>query len=406
VAALLDGSAAGAMANAIVELVGKRVPVPEALIAEADRVITGRLDPGMWLRTIASDAPEPQLDVDGVWGLASTAYTIRVSNPAPLVGQTHVADAPACFDGQTLQAMACYLPFIYAELPAGDPLRARAASAHARVLARLASPALILDESATKWLDDDGKLVADKLLDAIGGSAVTGLDEGVAAREIAGAIVVREQRYLKLKLRPAVLDAAAAQTVARVTAQLLTGWQPSVVDLIAYVRSPDLAAMMARIADTPVPAGGWEQNPFASVPKLVDKAAKQLRVSRDAAGVYLMYLVLLWPTAKNICEWTGWKPKQLDAAIGELVDKGLVIEAKRERAQRGHFLPGGWEALKSPQPPLETWKLPLYANRTVEGRIVTSNGQLAATAPFHLLYERAWKRIDAGDVPKYDEVKR
>src|SRR5262249_45993127 len=158
----------------------------------------GRLDPGMWLRTIASDDTAPQLNVDGVWGLASTAYTIRVSSPTPLVGQTHVADPPPCFDGQTLQAMAVYLPFIYAELPVGDPLRAHAASAHAKLLARLASPGLILDESASKWLDDEGKLVADKLLDAIGGTPVTGLDEGTSAREIDGAIVVREQRYLKL----------------------------------------------------------------------------------------------------------------------------------------------------------------------------------------------------------------
>jgi uncharacterized membrane protein len=29
-----------------------------------------------------------------------------------------------------------------------------------------------------------------------------------------------------------------------------------------------------------------------------------------------------------------------------------------------------------------------------------------ANAPFHLLFERAWKRIENGDVPKYDEVKR
>ena len=29
-----------------------------------------------------------------------------------------------------------------------------------------------------------------------------------------------------------------------------------------------------------------------------------------------------------------------------------------------------------------------------------------ALAPFHLMFERAWQRIEAGDVPKYDEVKR
>jgi len=29
-----------------------------------------------------------------------------------------------------------------------------------------------------------------------------------------------------------------------------------------------------------------------------------------------------------------------------------------------------------------------------------------AFAPFHLLFERAWQRIESGDVPRYEEIKR
>jgi len=56
--------------------------------------------------------------------------------------------------------------------------------------------------------------------------------------------------------------------------------------------------------------------------------------------------------------------------------------------------------------PMETWKLPFYGRRTPEGQVVAHMHRFAALAPFHLLFERAWKRITDGDVPKYDEVKR
>jgi hypothetical protein len=173
------------------------------------------------------------------------------------------------------------------------------------------------------------------------------------------------------------------------------------------VRSADFAAMMARIGDTPVPDGGWEQNPLASAPAVVDKAAKKLKLSKPAAALYLQYLVLLWPTPKNLMMWNGWKPKQLETAQDELVKAELVLEAKRERAQRGHFLPGGWEALKSPHPPMETWKSAFYGKRGPDNQLQPYPVRCyLAFAPFHQLFERAWLRVERGDVPKYDEVKR
>jgi hypothetical protein len=39
-------------------------------------------------------------------------------------------------------------------------------------------------------------------------------------------------------------------------------------------------------------------------------------------------------------------------------------------------------------------------------RCRADDGALHAVAPFHLLFERAWARITAGDVPKYEQVKR
>jgi hypothetical protein len=33
-------------------------------------------------------------------------------------------------------------------------------------------------------------------------------------------------------------------------------------------------------------------------------------------------------------------------------------------------------------------------------------GNFQLTAPFHVAFERAWKRIEDGDVPKYEDVRR
>jgi hypothetical protein len=55
---------------------------------------------------------------------------------------------------------------------------------------------------------------------------------------------------------------------------------------------------------------------------------------------------------------------------------------------------------------MESWKLPLYGRRTPEGAAAPAMVRFLAFAPFHVLFERAWQRVEAGDVPRYDEVKR
>ena len=55
---------------------------------------------------------------------------------------------------------------------------------------------------------------------------------------------------------------------------------------------------------------------------------------------------------------------------------------------------------------MESWKLPFYGARTVDGAAAPTLPRFVALAPFHLLFERAWQRIEDGDVPKYEQVKR
>jgi len=245
---------------------------------------------------------------------------------------------------------------------------------------------------------------------ALGGEPIPKLTDGVVGHRVPGAAIVFESAAaalpgwlrLKLALQPATLDERSAAALAPLVAEIP---ERAVWHALGYARSDDLAAMMARITDTPVPAGGWEQNPVASAAAVVERAARRLELSGDAAALYLQYLALLWPTSRNLLRWNGWTARRLDAAHAELAGRALILEARRERAQRGHFLPGGWDALRSPHPPMESWKLPLYGRRS-GGSALPILARFAALAPFHLLFERAWQRVEAGDVPKYDEVTR
>jgi hypothetical protein len=165
--------------------------------------------------------------------------------------------------------------------------------------------------------------------------------------------------------------------------------------------------MAARVSATFVPAGQFEANPLLSAPELVERARHRFDLDEDAAALYLQTLTLAAPTTKAIQRFNGWAPARLKKALAALVARDLLVEAKRPRAGRGAFLPGGWEALKAPLPPIESWKLPLYgATKHPERGLVLPLRQFLAQKPVHQLFEEAWRRLEAGDAPGYEEVGR
>jgi len=392
VAALLDGTAVDALAAAWTKRFGRRVAIPEALIEKADAQDL-RGSPPIVLGWILDGAASPQLTVDGHYGFDANGVLNRVASPEPLVGQPKFDDSSPHFDAVMVQTLAIYLPFLYAELPVGDPVRALAVEAHQLALQRLTSPSLWVAAGAM-WFEQAKLDPIWRQFEGLGGEILSGVtSERSTLRRIPGGVIARLGTSLVVSMHPASLDAKAKQLLEPVMQQI--GGTVSTGRDVELLRSRELTAMMARITDTPVPAGAWEQNPLLSVPKLVDKVIKAKQLSREAAALYLQYLVLLRPTAKALAEYNAWTPKQLAAAQEELVEKELLLEAKRERAGRGHFLPGGWEAYKAPLPPNESWKLAMYPR-----------SKALAQEPFHALFERAWKRIEDGDEPRYEEVKR
>lgn len=145
------------------------------------------------------------------------------------------------------------------------------------------------------------------------------------------------------------------------------------------------------------PAGA-AQYPAHSAPELVTAAAQRLGLSQDAAALYLMLLALPDPTDRNVTAWTGWKPARSKQARAELAAGDLVVEARRPRAGRTLFLPGGWLDHKAPQLPLETWKTALF--RSAPG---ADDGFVVPDCPVPELFRQAWQRVADGDAPGFEE---
>ena len=180
---------------------------------------------------------------------------------------------------------------------------------------------------------------------------------------------------------------------------------PAPASLVRWL-SPGFQALLARIEQTPVPAGGYEANPQRSAPEWVEAVRAHHDLSEAAAALYLQTLALAAPTKKAVQLWNGWSTPQYKQACAELAAAELLLEAKRARAGRAHFLPGGWEAgFKAPDLPLETWKLPLYGiERGDEGELIRPLRHVLPLEPLHALFEQAWARVLAGDAPAYEKV--
>ncbi len=155
---------------------------------------------------------------------------------------------------------------------------------------------------------------------------------------------------------------------------------------------------------SPVPDGKWDQDPRLSSPETVTAVARQHSLSPEAAALYLQLLTLPDPTTKNVRRWNEWSAKQLNQASQELLERELVVQAKRSRAGRDLFLPGGWEALSLPNLPIESWKLPLYGYESIEAFRGYYAELICCSDTLGHLYQTAWQRVTRGDPPRYEEA--
>ncbi|MFJ1751882.1 hypothetical protein [Kitasatospora sp. NPDC088134] len=324
------------------------------------------------------------------WLARTTVQRVRTTAS----GLGLAADDPRALpNARTLSGAVQALRWLAHHLPYGSELRPLLPPALAAVRARIADPGLLLDLGAYSSVRD--RTLPDVL------RAHFGLPEQGAVRseqlvECGEAVVLAPHPYgERAYLRPAALTGADDPLLDLLAGLAVQHYGRDDLDALRALLGEDLNALVTHgsSADEPV---GWPQDPQRSAPELVAEVAAATGLGPDAAALYLQLLALPDPTDRNTVRWTGWKPARTKRARAELAATDLVLEAKRSRAGRSLFLPGGWQEAKAPALPVEVWKAGLY--EIPAGRLVLP----PVAAPE--LFARAWRRITAGDRPGYEQL--
>lgn len=269
-------------------------------------------------------------------------------------------------------------------LPAGDPRRLGVPRLHAKILARLANPELLLFGGSRELKIEGKPYVAP-------GYQSNPSQHGVDS----GALVVA---HGYVYFRPGRIPPTDTENLARVRdatelhyPQQVFPWS-GLYPVWQAALSPGVAALVARAVDTPVSAGGSELDPRLSAPAIVDEVAARHRLDRDAATLYLQLLTLVDCGDAPTRELNGWTQTKHKKAAAALVAAGLVIEHKQPRANRKFVLDGPWEQLFPPHPAVERSKLALYGAHMQNGALAAPLGRLLPLRPVHELFAAAWQR--------------
>ncbi|WP_371478578.1 hypothetical protein [Kitasatospora sp. NBC_00315] len=293
----------------------------------------------------------------------------------------------------SLSAAVDALRWLAYHLPYGDGLRPLLPEALTALRRRLADPGLLLDHDLAHTAK--GEPLAPLLrtragLPEQGGAGSDGLVACGEALVLAPGGRLLERAYL----RPAGLTGPDDPLFELLTGLSGSYWFGSQAPALQAVLGEELECLLT---DRGPGGAGWAQDPQLSVPALVAEVAAAHGLGEDAAALYLQLLALPDPTDRNVARWTGWKPARLKKARAELGATPLVLEAKRARAGRSLFLPGGWREARSPGLPVETWKAGLYDP--------ADHGPILPRLPVPELFALAWRRIGEGDTPGYEELR-
>ncbi|WP_424210649.1 hypothetical protein ACN20G_00325 [Streptomyces sp. BI20] len=381
------GAAVERMAAVWVERLGARPPVDDALADELEEEIGVSEH---WARALGSGPGaegkvfRPAAD----WRLFADRYRGAQARPVLPDGTTGPRGTVL---GLPIPAVAAALVWAWTERPAGDPATRWAGALHDLLRAELARPELLypLAERADGDERELERRFGPARLPVVPAAPPTDGTEPAPTPIAwdAGALVVCAPSGAAF-VRPALTADPVAWERLVTESGLARG-----LELFELLRvGGGLDRMRARAASGVVPEGCHELDPRVSCPELTDEAAEALGVSRDAAGYFLQLLTLARPTDRSVRRWNGWTGARLTAAREELAGVGAVVIAKRARAGRSAFAPGGWTELKAPHLPVETPKLGLYRVRPLwQNRIEGPFERLLAPAPAHELFAAAWR---------------
>ncbi len=379
------------IAHAWRERYGRRTVVPERTFDTFIGVDQVRLSAGRFCAAFTDHA--------SIRGLGSNLDTwIRNSDfrPFPTAGGWDLVDFR-----DTLHVVVPNLFRVYAELPAGDPVRAGAPGLVRALSERLDHPGLLLD--AGHLHPAVGHEVAD-VHDRFGSRPYAGPEPLDVASADDGLTVVVDgvvdragvRSRPRLYFRPAFHgDDERSRTLREARSD--SRYDPD-LGLVEWLRGPVCARVVERLEDSSLPPGTYETNPVFSAPGVLGRAARGLGVDEDAAALYLQLLTLYAPVDRAIRTWNGWKPARHQKAAAVLVEHGLAVEDGRARAGRRLFLPGEWIHAGKPYQPMEAWKAELLGlERSYNGRL--ENPLPLPTRTLPELFARAWELVEEGRGP-------
>ncbi|MER6621533.1 hypothetical protein [Streptomyces sp. NPDC000931] len=380
------------IAHAWRERYGRRTVVPERTFGTVIELNPSRLSAGRFCAAFTDHA--------SIRGLGSDLDTwIRNSDFRPFptaAGEWDLLD----FE-DTLRVVVPNLFRVYAELPAGDPVRAGAPGLVRALRERLNHPGLLLDAGNLSRTVGDG--VAD-VRDRFGSRPYAGpepldvanVDDGLTVVVDGGVDRTGTRFRPKLYFRPAFYgDDERSRTL--LEARAGSRYDPD-VELVEWLRGPVCERIVERIGDPALPPGTYETNPVFSAPDVLGRAARGLGVDEDAAALYLQLLTLYAPSDRNVRTWNGWKAPRHREAADVLVEHGLAVEDRRARAGRRLFLPGEWIHADKPYQPMEAWKAELLGlERSYNGRL--ENPPPLPTRTLPELFARAWELVEGGRGP-------
>ncbi|GAA2350309.1 hypothetical protein [Streptomyces cuspidosporus] len=372
---------------------GRRAVVPQRTLDAVVELGLLRLSAAEFCAAFTNPTAEP--------GLSAPVDTwIKNTDHGPMVTDANARWDIARFEDRLL-ATVPHLFWVYAELPAGDPVRDGAPGLVRVLRERLDHPGMLLD--AGRLSPTVGRSVAD-VHERFGFRPYAGperldvasIDDGLTV--VTDGTVSRrgDRSQPRLYFRPAFYgddDRSRALLAARGDSR----YDPE-IRIVEWLRGPVCARIVERIERAPLPAGAYESDPAASAPEVVARVAGGLGIDEDAAALYLQLLALPAPTDRKVRAWNGWKAARHQKAAGVLVERGLVVEDKRPRAGRQVFLPGEWIHAKKPYQPMEAWKAGLLGvARSYNGRL--ENPLPLPTRTLPELFAQAWALVENGSGP-------
>ena len=384
--------------------VGKQIEIPAELVATItkEKYYTD-IKAVELLTMLANPAQSEWLHDDQEWRLFFPSTWLTYSYPVGCDWAKY--NNSKFFRREVVTSWSILLPYLFVTLPVGDPLRSNLPALMHLIWERLKNPNFFLPLDYKYFHASHGALQpqVDAFFDQFGDvpyvAPQTPANEqhhGIDAGDSVALLRKQDDKSAEVEVFVRTgripnferLEEIAAMVKMSLRLESLFPFTQGCRDLVA------------RIEQTPVPAGQYECNPLYSAPHVVSEIAEAFRLSPDAATLGLQTLALIEPSTRNICLWNGWNSARYKKAASELVAAEIVIEAKRERAGRNIFLPGVWISPKPPDEPIEQWKLELYGAKSYASNSYWKPlKRLLPLRPIHEIFELAWTRIKERDHP-------